>query len=61
MGRRNEVVPAVEVDAKLRDQRRRSLARRIELMSSQMVRTSISEAWAVSLGLGHEWRKKVGR
>lgn len=61
MGRRSEVAPAIEVDAKLRDQRRRSLARRIELMTPEMVRNSITEAWAMSLGLGSTWRQKVGR
>lgn len=60
MGRIRETTPTVEVDSRLRDQRRRSLRRKIRLQTAEMVRDTISEEKAVSLGLGNEWRKKVG-
>jgi hypothetical protein len=60
VGRRSEVAPAIEVDARMRDQRRRSLRRKIRLQTPEMVVDTISEKQAVSLGLGTEWRKKVG-
>ena len=60
MGRIRETTPTVEVDSRLRDQRRRSLTRKITLMTPEMVRSSISEKKAASLGLGAEWRRKVG-
>lgn len=59
MGKRPPIDPTAEADADLYARRRRSLARKIKLMSAEMVRNSISEAHAEGLGLGREWRQKA--
>lgn len=60
MGRRDPIPQTNEIHPDLLARRRRSLARKIALMTPEMVRDTISEEKAVSLGVGNEWRKKVG-
>ena len=60
MGRRERVPALSAISPEQMERRRRSLARKITLMTPELVRASISEKKAASLGLGAEWRRKVG-
>lgn len=61
MGKREPMLTRSAVSSEVLDRRRRSLARKITLMTPETVRNSISETYAENLGLGREWRQKVGR